>query len=210
MQSSPAPEPLPDPSEHRRHLRRTLRAKRRALRASQQRAASYRLCRKISLSPLFRTANRIALYIAADGEIDPRPLAAIALTQGKQVYLPVLGRRNGRQLRFVRFRAGDRLRKNRHGIPEPRAAGPAVAPWQLDLVLMPLVGFDAAGNRLGMGGGYYDRTFAPMLKTPAGAVPKLRRWPRQPRLCGVGHGIQQVDRLLPEPWDVPMTRVFTG
>lgn len=207
MQSSSAPAPVADTPEHRRSLRRALRAKRRALRPSQQRAASLRLCRKIALSPLFRQARRVALYIAADGEIDPRPLAAIALQQGKALYLPVLDRRSGNRLWFIRFRAGDRLRRNRYGIAEPRGLGPRVAPWQLDLVLMPLVGFDAAGNRLGMGGGYYDRTFAPMVGAPAGAMPKP--WPRHPRLCGLAHRNQRVDRLLPAPWDVPMVRVFT-
>ncbi|MFZ5723629.1 MAG: 5-formyltetrahydrofolate cyclo-ligase [Pseudomonadota bacterium] len=181
-------------------LRRTLRARRRALGKPQQRAAARRLCRRVVASPQYRAARRIALYLAADGEIDPAPLTVRALRDGKHVYLPVLHPLTRNRMLFVRYRAGVALRRNRYGIPEPRARRERAAPWQLDLVLTPLVAFDRAGNRLGMGGGYYDRTFA---RTQAG------RWPRRPVLCGLAHRLQEVAELPARPWDIPLARVFT-
>lgn len=181
-----------------RTLRRQLRARRRALGPGRQHAAARRLARTVAASPLFLQARRLALYLAADGEIDPAPLARLAWARGKQVFLPVLHPLWQDRLLFVAWRPGDRLARNRYGIPEPAALAGQVAPWQLDLVLLPLVGFDAAGNRLGMGGGYYDRTFARRLD-----------WPRKPRLCGLAHRCQQVERLPVRPWDVPLERVFT-
>ena len=102
---------------------------------------------------------------------------------------------------FVRWREGERLLPNRFGIPEPVTLRGSVAPWRLDLVLTPLVAFDTAGNRLGMGGGYYDRAFARRHQ---------QRWPRRPVLCGLAHRFQQVDLLPASVWDVPLKRVFTG
>ena len=189
------------PSADPRTLRKTLRARRRALRPAQQRAAARRLCHKVSASAVFRGARRIALYIAADGEIDPAPICREAWRRGKQVFLPVLHPLLHNRMIFVRYRESDRLLANRFGIAEPATLRGAVAPWQLDLVLMPLVAFDAAGNRLGMGGGFYDRSFA-RNRTP--------RWPRRPHLCGLAHRLQQVAEVPANAWDVPLARVFTG
>lgn len=182
-----------------RTLRRTLRARRRRLNPARQQAAARRLARAIAASPRFGAASRIAVYIAADGEIDPAPLVRLALARGKQLFLPVLHPLQPDRMQFVPWQPTNRLRRNRYGIPEPASLKGRVRPWQLDLVLMPLVGFDAAGNRLGMGGGYYDRTFARRLD-----------WPRRPVLCGLAHRCQQVECLPVQPWDVPLERVFTG
>lgn len=184
-----------------RLIRRTMRARRRALRPVQQRAAARRLAHRVAASSLFRAARRIALYIAADGEIDPATLCRLAWARGKTVYLPVLHPLHRDRLLFVAYGPRDRLRRNRFGIPEPAALADVVAPWQLDLVCTPLVAFDAAGNRLGMGGGFYDRTFD---------RERARCWPRQPRLCGLAHAFQQVPALSANPWDVPLDRIFTG
>lgn len=193
----PALPPLPDP----RVLRREMRAHRRALRASQQRAAARRLARAVTSSVLFLKARRIAVYMAADGEIDPAGICRKAWQLGKQVYLPVLPSHGDSRLSFLRYKERAQLRVNRFGIPEPRLSAGRVQPWQLDLVLMPLVAVDAAGNRLGMGGGFYDRTFNARLQAT---------WPRRPRLAGLAHTFQCVPALVANPWDVPVGRVFTG
>ncbi len=182
-------------------LRRIMRARRRALRPAQQRAAAKRLARRVCKHSDFRRARTLALYIAADGEIDPRLIANRAAKLGKRIYLPQLHPHEKNRLLFVRWRPGEFLHRNRYGIPEPSRCRAHAKPWQLDLVLVPLVAFDPAGHRLGMGGGYYDRTFARV---------RTAHWPRRPRLCGLAHRLQAVARLSPAPWDVPLTRVFVG
>lgn len=186
-------------------LRRELRARRRALPAWQQQRNASRLAAVVARHPHFRRARHIALYLAADGEIDPAAIASHARRLGKALYLPML-EPDGR-LRFVAWRAGARLRRNRYGIGEPRGMA---LPWRrLDLVLMPLVGFDRRGGRLGMGGGFYDRTFGPLAGRDA-------RW-RRPALIGLAHGLQQIEQVkqvaaaaLPrEPWDVALAGIAT-
>lgn len=192
--------PPAPPSQDTRSLRRQMRARRRSLRPVEQRAAAARLARRVSRSPLFLKARTLALYVAADGEIDPAPLCRVAWRRGKRVFLPVLHPLKHDHMVFARFRASDRLLRNRFGIPEPRTLSGTARPWQLDLVLLPLVAFDDRGNRLGMGGGYYDRTFD---------LSRQVRWPRRPVLCGLAHRLQRVDYLAGNPWDVPLRRVFT-
>jgi len=178
-------------------LRRQVRQRRRALSVFQQRRASERLTRHLLDRPEFVSANTVAMYLAADGEIDPSPLIQIAWRLGKRVYLPVL--RGGNRLRFAEYNPGVRLRRNRLGIPEP-AIKRYRAPNRLDLVLMPLVAFDRRGGRLGMGGGFYDRTFA-FLRAES---------KRRPALVGLAHAFQEAESLSMEAWDVPMVAVATG
>lgn len=144
--------------------------------------------------PEFVSANTVAVYLAADGEVDTQPLIELAWRAGKQVYLPVLW---GKCLRFARYRPHAALRRNRLGIAEPAVKSyRSIA--RLDLILMPLVGFDDRGGRLGMGGGFYDRSFA--------RLPAKRR---RPARVGLAHACQHVDSLPLEPWDVPLTAVAT-
>lgn len=147
----------------------------------------------------FARARHIALYLPVGGEIDPGPIAARARARGKRTYLPVLHPLAHDRMLFVAWDERTPLRRNRLGIAEPASLSGAVRPWQLDLVLAPLVAFDDRGNRLGAGGGFYDRTFA---------RERLVRWPRRPLLCGLAHGFQQVPALPVRPWDVPLRRVF--
>jgi 5-formyltetrahydrofolate cyclo-ligase len=177
-------------------LRRQVRQRRRALSVFQQRRASERLTRHLLDRPEFVSANTVAVYLAADGEIDPKPLIKVAWRLGKRVYLPVL--RAGNYLRFAEYKPAARLRRNRLGIPEP-AIKRFRDPRRLDLVLMPLVAFDRRGGRLGMGGGFYDRTFAFLLAESK----------RRPALVGLAHAFQEAESLSMEAWDVPMVAVAT-
>jgi 5-formyltetrahydrofolate cyclo-ligase len=188
---------LPD-QEANQTLRTALRRARRALDPRQQAQASAGLCRVIASLPAFRRAHRIAFYLAHGGEIDPRPLAELATTLGKTCYLPVLHPLGHNRLYFVHHSAGEPLIPNRFGIPEPRLHSPVPA-WSLDVIFIPLVAFDAAGNRLGQGAGFYDRSLARMRGRPA----------RHPLLIGLAHGFQQVPQLHPAPWDVPLHGVAT-
>ena len=116
----------------------------------------------------------------------------------RHCYLPVLPRR-GRVMRFGRLRRDTPMRPNRYGIPEP-VDRRSLRARQLDLLVMPLVGFDADGYRLGMGGGFYDATLAYM---------QHRRHGRKPRLVGVAYECQRADALPHDPWDMPLDAVLT-
>jgi 5-formyltetrahydrofolate cyclo-ligase len=188
-------------AESPRALRRRLRAARRALDERRQRANAAAIVRRLLRLRAVRRARRIALYVAADGEPDVLDLLRRLPARGRCWYLPVLrGHARGR-LWFVRHEPGWPLRANRFGIPEPRQRRRAIQPLHgLDLVLMPLVGFDAECNRLGMGAGYYDRSLA--------GLRRRRHW-RRPLLLGVAHECQRVERLAAQPWDVPVDAVVT-
>ncbi|MGE4088825.1 MAG: 5-formyltetrahydrofolate cyclo-ligase [Immundisolibacter sp.] len=181
-------------------LRRQLRAARRRIGRAERRAAAAALVRRLVVLPTFQRARRVAAYWPADGEIDPLPALARAHATGKACYLPVLCPLRDGHLHFAPWRPGDPLVRNRYGIPEPVCPRRMwLAPRMLDLVLLPLVGFDATGSRLGMGGGYYDRSFARVLR---------HAW-RRPRLIGVAFDRQRVAALPGRPWDVPLDGVLT-
>ncbi len=182
-------------------LRRKLRHARRQLTPAQQRLAARRLYRQLTHHPQFRRARHIALYLPNDGEIDPRLLLQAAQRRGKATYLPVLNPWPRTRMVFQRIKPGERLRRNRFGILEPviRTSRQRRV-WALDLLLMPLVGFDGNGGRLGMGGGFYDRSLA---------YRAMRKKSHKPTLLGLAHECQRVDRLPLESWDVALQATVT-
>ena len=142
----------------RTEQRQRLRMKRRALSAAQQARSATLLANRVSASPMFRCARRIACYLPNDGEIDPRPLMQRIWRMRKFCFLPVLSRLFHDRLWFAPATSRSIFWPNRFGIPEP-VTDPHqwLRAQELDLILVPLVGFDPQGNRLGMGGGFYDR-----------------------------------------------------
>ncbi|MBP0950986.1 5-formyltetrahydrofolate cyclo-ligase [Pseudomonas alliivorans] len=184
------------PSLSRPQLRRQLRKARRSLTRSQQREAARGLYRQLAQHPLFRRARHVSLYLPMDGEIDPHLLLRAAQRRGKATYLPVLNAWPRTRMVFQRVRPGETFRPNRFRIPEPRInRAKQRRIWALDLVLMPLVGFDDEGGRLGMGGGFYDRSLAYRARRST--------W-RKPVLLGLAHECQKVERLAQASWDVPL------
>jgi 5-formyltetrahydrofolate cyclo-ligase len=182
-------------------LRRRMREQRRGLTEAEQHRAAHALRRVAIRARLLDRYRDIAFYLPADGEIDVLPLLQRAHAMGKRCFLPVLDPANRERLWFMQWRPGERLLGNRFGIGEPaRGARHRIAAPRLDLVLMPLVAFDDRGNRLGMGGGYYDRSLA--------FLARRHRW-RRPALCGVAHEFQHVDSLPAQPWDVPLHACLT-
>ncbi|HTQ99177.1 MAG TPA: 5-formyltetrahydrofolate cyclo-ligase [Candidatus Acidoferrum sp.] len=181
-------------------LRRQMRQKRLGLSRHQQRQAARALFKRLKASREFRFSRHITFTIARDGEISPRLLLAEALRRGKRCYLPVMSRVGEERLTFRRITKefiGLRA-TNRFAIPEPVRAR-ACPRRALSLVLLPLVAFDADCNRLGMGKGFYDHSFA-----------FLRRGHRQrPLLLGLAHECQKVDALELNPWDVPLHGIVT-
>ncbi|MDR1074784.1 MAG: 5-formyltetrahydrofolate cyclo-ligase [Xanthomonadaceae bacterium] len=176
-------------------LRRQLRERRRAIPASERIAAAQILASRLLALPFFPQTGHIAGYWAADGEIGLHDFL-LRLPAGTSYCLPVL---DGERLRFAPWRSGDPLATNRYGIPEPDVALSSTLPAEaMHLIVMPLVGFDANGGRLGMGGGWYDRSLAFRQSRPA-----------PPWLVGVGFDAQRIDALNAESWDVPADAICT-
>ncbi|MCB1676108.1 MAG: 5-formyltetrahydrofolate cyclo-ligase [Halioglobus sp.] len=184
---------MPDPSSSRHQLRTALRARRRALSLEQQSGAARALLTSITRLPGWPEAQRLAVYMAADGEIGTGPLADLARSLHKQLLLPVLV--SEKRLVFVEWHRDDTLCGNQFGIPEPPRANRHRAVSELDIIFMPLVGWDREGGRLGMGGGYYDRTLAGL----AGEV----------LLVGLAHSFQEMNPMTRETWDIPLDFVAT-
>lgn len=193
---------MPADTSSKNQLRKLLRQRRRALSPHQQKIAAAGLCRQLACLPLFLNSHRIAAYLANDGEISTQPLIELAWQLGKKIYLPVLHPLHKGHLLFMEHLPDQPLALNRFGIPEPVCDRDSRVPvWTLDLVLTPLVGFDEEGNRMGMGGGFYDRTFA-FMQTGCR--------PRRPRMVGVAHECQKVEAGLPcERWDIAMDLIAT-
>jgi len=185
----------------RNSLRRTLRDQRNALSDSGQRRAATQLSTNVTACRLFRVSHRVALYLPNDGEIDPQPIMERIWTAKKLCYLPILSRLRHDRLWFAPYTPDTPLTLNRFGIPEPLVpARQWVRAQELDVILMPLVAFDARGNRLGMGGGFYDKSLA-FLRT-------RQHW-HKPHLIGLAHDFQRVEALEPFAWDVPLQAVVT-
>jgi 5-formyltetrahydrofolate cyclo-ligase len=185
----------------RQALRRQMRQQRSRLTRAERNACAARLARIAVREPMVRNSRRIAVYLPVNGEMDPRPLMACLWSLGKTLYLPVLVGFSDRRLWFSAYTPGDTLVSNRYGIPEPvRVHARRIKTVALDLVLMPLVAFDARGHRLGMGGGYYDHCFA--------FINRRTHW-RKPRLMGLAYEFQRQSLIEPELWDVALDAIAT-
>jgi 5-formyltetrahydrofolate cyclo-ligase len=174
-----------------------MRARRRSLGTAERERAAAAAGARLAEIGLPRAGSRIAAYLPMDGELDPAPIIARAISRGCEVYAPVITRFRERRMRFARLDGCARV--NRGGIAEPAAGGSIDGRW-LDLVLVPCVAFDSAGHRLGMGAGFYDRHFAFLRQRST--------WFR-PRLVGLAYEFQHAASLAPRPWDVPLWRVIT-
>ena len=181
----------------RQQIRQQIRQRRRALTPEQQTQFALQAADRMMAYPPVLLAQTVAVFLSFDGELDTRPLIDQLWRAGKRVYLPVLHPFSPGNLLFLHYHPSSDLVVNRLKIREPKLDVRDVLPLsQLDVLVTPLVAFDAAGQRLGMGGGFYDRT--------------LQNW-RQYRLQPVGyaHDCQQVDALPTEQWDIPLPAVIT-
>jgi 5-formyltetrahydrofolate cyclo-ligase len=179
-------------------LRRAIRERRRAVSLKEARAAARRLLR-LAIHHRLLMARRIGFYLPTAEEIDLLPLINAALWLNRECYLPVVPPRAAQPLWFSRLTARPTWYRNRFGIHE-HASPRRVRARALDILFLPLVAFDGEGNRLGMGGGFYDATL--------GYLRHRRVW-RKPRLIGVAYEFQRVPRLPREPWDIPLDAVLT-
>src|SRR5690625_1026762 len=193
-------------TDPRAALRRSLRQTRRIIPAKERIAAAEAMAERLLALPFLPERGHVAGYWAMDGEITLHAWQ-LRLPQPVVYCLPVLGHSAGpangdpagARLLFAPWRPGDPLAANRYGIPEPDVApSDLIEPEALALVVLPLVGFDAAGNRLGMGAGWYDRSFAFRRQRAA-----------PPWLVGAAFASQQVAALPREDWDVPLDAICT-
>ena len=181
--------------------RQRIRQQRRQLTHQQRKQYALEVTEHVIHSSVFRNSQHIAAYLPVQGELDPKLIIKAAWERRKKIYLPVLTPFNDNKLWFIRYEPSTRMFNNRFGIPEPIVKHrQRLSVRSLDLVLMPLVGFDLQGHRLGMGGGFYDRSFAFLLN---------RRHLQKPRLIGLAYDFQKISQLTPENWDVPLDAIAT-
>ncbi|MBG2710959.1 5-formyltetrahydrofolate cyclo-ligase [Proteus mirabilis] len=183
--------------QQRDEIRKSIRQKRRLLTQEQQHGAALKLCEQVLTHPKIKQAQTIALFLSFDGEIDTSPLISQLWALNKQVCLPVLHPFHRHHLLFLRYTPSTTLVKNRFNISEPPLNVNAVIPLSnIDIIFTPLVAFDEQGQRLGMGGGFYDRT--------------LENWQQKSFYpMGLAHTCQQVAHLPIANWDVPLPEIIT-
>jgi 5-formyltetrahydrofolate cyclo-ligase len=183
----------------RQQLRQHIRSLRRSLSAAQQQQASLDLVQQLLPRPEVQQAQHIALYLTNDGELDTTPLIQALWQQGKSLYLPLLHPVVPGYLVFQLYTPDSLLKPNQFGIGEPELNCSLLCPVsELDLMFTPLVAFDSQGQRLGMGGGFYDRTLSQLDSTV-----------RKPQLIGLAHDCQHVETVPVEAWDIPLPAICT-
>jgi 5-formyltetrahydrofolate cyclo-ligase len=182
-------------------LRDEMRARRRALSAREQTTAGKALAAQLRGMPGLAGGQRVAAYLTNDGEIDPLPMMRVLIQRKRRCFLPIIVPLRRPLLRFGELKPNGRLKSNRFGILEPQVPPQlAFKIGQLDWIFVPLVAFDRTGNRLGMGGGFYDATLD---------VLRHRRHGQRPRLIGLAHEFQRVKSLNVDSWDVPLHGIVT-
>ncbi|WP_371373855.1 5-formyltetrahydrofolate cyclo-ligase [Thalassotalea aquiviva] len=191
----------------RPQIRQHIRQRRRQLSIAQQQDSAKKLCLQLCQHPRIAKARHIAVYLANDGEISLSPFIQWCWQQQKQVYLPVLHPFTQGNLLFLHYQQNTLLQPNSYQIPEPALDVRKVIPTnQLDVMITPLVAFDVKGNRLGMGGGFYDRTLASWFRE---SKDKASADTEALYPVGVAHECQQVPVLPIDSWDVPLAEIIT-
>jgi 5-formyltetrahydrofolate cyclo-ligase len=185
----------------RRELRADLVQRRRQLTPAERVAAARGLRDSLEQLPEFLTDKHVAGYWATGGELPLNLAIAPLADRGQTFYLPIVTKSGGkRRLTFAPWATGEDVESNDMGIPEPKASEHIVEANKLDLVLVPLLGFDRKGNRLGFGGGYYDRSFEFLHG---------QQRPAQPLLVGVGYHFQELDAITTAEWDISLDYIAT-
>ncbi|MGH8461711.1 MAG: 5-formyltetrahydrofolate cyclo-ligase [Stenotrophobium sp.] len=172
-----------------------MRQRRKSISSRDGRHAANAAARHFLRSGWLRRARHVALYLNHGSELGTAPLISLLRNLGIRVYAPKIGRDHS--MRFLDLRIGTQLRRNLYGIAEPAGHRNARGIRRMDLVILPLLGFDAGGRRLGMGGGYYDRALS------------FARAFRRPRLIGYAYAAQEVSAIPAQAWDIHLDGVVT-
>lgn len=185
--------------QRQQQLRQQVRQQRQTLSLAQREQAGAQVAERLQALAEFQQATMIASYASFAAEL-PTCTIHQQLAAPKRLALPVLHPVVAHQLLFLEITEATVWQHNRYGINEPELRCDRVIPLaQLQIMLLPLVGFDRSGQRLGMGGGYYDRTLAAWHR---GELPNLLT-------IGLGYDFQQLETLPQQPWDVPLNLVIT-
>lgn len=197
----------PPRTTHRQALRHYMRHRRLALASHTRRHAGQSIVRQLRRESFFIHSKKIAVYLDAFGEVPTHNLIQLCFKLKKSVYLPVV-RSINQPLTWSRILRhqwqNQRMMKHRFGMKQPPSQR-GVSVKSLDCVLLPLVAFDMNGHRLGMGGGFYDRTLAHCANT----LEHHRLQGSKPWLVGLAYDFQQVDSVHIQSWDVFMHAVVT-
>lgn len=182
-------------------LRQQIRDARAAVPKRYAQQASYKFSEHFASLEPYQAASKVAGYLPFEGEADPMPLMDRAIQEGKQVFVPIIVGKS-KPLKFAAWTRESTTKQNSFGIAEPDVAPEnLIDANELDFVITPLVAFDEKCNRIGVGGGFYDRSFAFLNEAnPAD---------RKTKLVGIAYELQLVDKIKPEPWDVQMDAVVT-
>lgn len=185
-------------SLQRQRLRNHIRLQRRALTPAQQQAAALAVKEHALSDARICAAATLAVFLSFDGELNTRPLIEALWLRGQRVYLPVLHPFTPGHLLFLRYTPDTKLVRNHLHIQQPRLDITTLLPAaELDVLFTPLVAFDNTGQRLGMGGGFYDRTLS--TRRAAGSMYPI----------GLAHDCQLTGQLPVEPWDMPLPEIIT-
>lgn len=185
---------------NQQQLRRHLLNARAALSTAQRDAAAAAVSEHVLQLPQLQQPCAVGSYFSVRAELPTQQLNRRLIDAGHQLALPVLHPINRGQLLFLSLNESIRWVHNQYNIPEPELHAQHILPLQqLQILLVPLVGFDSQGNRMGMGGGFYDRTLSGYRK---GSYPNLLP-------IGLALDCQHVEQLPNNPWDVPLPMVIT-
>jgi 5-formyltetrahydrofolate cyclo-ligase len=186
----------------RKRLRKIFRDKRLSLSKEQQTQAAQQLVKQFQQLTLFHRAQNVALYLSFNGEINTQPLIDYLWSIKCKVFVPILHPFCEGHLLFQEFSQQTPMHKNHFGISEPKLDVQRVCPLEnLDVLFTPLVAFDLTGNRLGMGGGFYDRTLAGLVNENKS---------KQAIVVGLAHELQLTSTLPSATWDIGLPYVLTS
>ena len=181
--------------QNKQVLRNKLSEKRKSIPLLEQHQKSTQIAQRVKSLRLFKKAKKIAVYHAINGEANPGELPS---DTSKQFYLPVLSSNKSQGLEFSLINQETQYQNNEFQIPEPIGTTNKIQPNSLDLVIVPLLGFDLNGNRLGMGGGFYDRCFAFKKESL-----------QKPFLIGFAYDFQEIEEIQAESWDIGLDAIAT-
>ncbi|TYK66358.1 5-formyltetrahydrofolate cyclo-ligase [Colwellia echini] len=195
--ANPITKNINNPTTKRAQLRKEIRLRRNALTDAEQSKAAIDLISRLANHSKIQQAQHIAIYLSNDGELSTVKFIEWCWQNNKDIYLPVLHPFSSGHLLFLHYQADTPLISNKYGILEPKLDVTKVCPLnQLDVICTPLVAFDETGARLGMGGGFYDRSLANWQQT--------KLYP-----MGLAHNCQQVEKVPVESWDIPLPEIIT-
>ncbi len=175
--------------------RNALRARRKMSRDERANSSSI-ICRKVFACREFLAAKAIACYLPMEDEVDTLAIIERVWRAKKQIFVPVLISR--KEMLFREIHPETTLQRNSFGLWEPQT-GEIIQARNLDLVITPTVAFDESNNRIGMGGGYYDRHFSFL---------RYRKHWVSPKLIGVAFACQKIEKISPNVWDIPLYKLI--